>query len=154
MSGVTCSVTNMVHLLIEALIVVVGAFLATWGNPVIRRVLMRIDRAGRHLHEERVDRDEVEAARINLGLVSAQADLPGGRWIGMLERLAVYVCIVTGFPAGIAMVLAVKGLGRYAELATSEPASRKGELFIIGTFASLLWAGLWAGVAYWGVRAW
>ena len=46
------------------------------------------------------------------------------------------------------------GLGRYAELATSEPESRKGELFIIGTFASLLWAGLWAGAAYWGVRAW
>ena len=134
--------------MLKALIVVVGAVLATWGNPVIRLVLRRIDAIGRE------PADEVQLARENLGLVQAQKELPGGRWVGMLERLAVYACIVAGFPAGIAMVLAVKGLGRYAELATSEPESRKGELFIIGTFASLLWAGLWAGAAYWGVRAW
>lgn len=134
--------------MLKALIVVVGAVLATWGNPVIRLVLRRIDATGRE------PADEVQLARENLGLVQAQKELPGGRWVGMLERLAVYACIVAGFPAGIAMVLAVKGLGRYAELATSEPESRKGELFIIGTFASLLWAGLWAGAAYWGVRAW
>lgn len=115
---------------------------------MIRLVLRRIDATGRE------PADEVQLARENLGLVQAQKELPGGRWVGMLERLAVYACIVAGFPAGIAMVLAVKGLGRYAELATSEPESRKGELFIIGTFASLLWAGLWAGAAYWGVRAW
>lgn len=138
----------MVDLVLKALIVVVGAVLATWGNPVIRLVLRRIDAIGRE------PADEVQLARENLGLVQAQKELPGGRWVGMLERLAVYACIVAGFPAGIAMVLAVKGLGRYAELATSEPESRKGELFIIGTFASLLWAGLWAGAAYWGVRAW
>ena len=138
----------MVDLVLKALIVVVGAVLATWGNPVIRLVLRRIDATGRE------PADEVQLARENLGLVQAQKELPGGRWVGMFERLAVYACIVAGFPAGIAMVLAVKGLGRYAELATSEPESRKGELFIIGTFASLLWAGLWAGAAYWGVRAW
>lgn len=138
----------MVDLVLKALIVVVGAVLATWGNPVIRLVLRRIDATGRE------PADEVQLARENLGLVQAQKELPGGRWVGMLERLAVYACIVAGFPAGIAMVLAVKGLGRYAELATSEPESRKGELFIIGTFASLLWAGLCAGAAYWGVRAW
>ena len=138
----------MVDLVLKALIVVVGAVIATWGNPVIRLVLRRIDATGRE------PADEVQLARENLGLVQAQKELPGGRWVGMLERLAVYACIVAGFPAGITMVLAVKGLGRYAELATSEPESRKGELFIIGTFASLLWAGLWAGAAYWGVRAW
>lgn len=147
-SALPCSVTSVNDLLLKSLILVGGALFATWGNPVIRFVLGRIDAAGRG------PRDEVEVARENLGLVQAQADLPGGRWVGMLERLSAYVCIVSGFPAGIAMVLAVKGLGRYAELATSEPSSRKGELFIIGTFASLLWAGLWAGVAYWGVRLW
>lgn len=137
-------------LLAKALIIAAGALLATWGNPVIRRVLARIDAAGRPSGEG----EEIEATRANLGLVSAQEELPGGRWVGMLERLAVYVCIVAGFPAGIAMVLAVKGLGRYAELATSGKESRRGELFIIGTFASLLWSGLWAGAAYWGVRVW
>ena len=148
LSASTCSVSVVLDLLFRMLILAAGAVLAVWGNPAIRLILRRIDDSGQGPH------DEIELARENLGLVRAQADLPGGRWVGVFERLAVYVCIVGGFPAGIAMVLAVKGLGRYAELATSEPSSRKGELFIIGTFASLLWAGLWAGAAYWGVRAW
>lgn len=117
----------------------VGAML---GNPVIRAVLRRIDPA-------QPDGDaDVRRARENLGLL--QQELPGGRWVGVLERLATYVCIVTGFPAGIAVVLGVKGLGRYAELAS--PTSRKGELFIIGTFASMMWAAAFAGLALLGWR--
>ena len=56
----------------------------------------------------------------------------------------------------MAIVLAVKGLGRYADLKTTSESgtSRKGELFIIGTFASVLWAAMWAGVAYGVVRLW
>ena len=98
----------------------------------------------------------VAQTRASLGLEAAQKDLPGGRWIGILERVAVYACIVTGFPAGIAMVLAVKGLGRYADLATASESgtSRKGELFIIGTFVSMLWACAWAGAAYAAVWSW
>ena len=137
----------MVDLLFTSLIVLFGAVLAVCGNPIIRAVLRRVDAAA---HDPD---DEIELTRQRLGLVQAQRELPGGRWIGILERLAVYACIVAGFPAGIAIVLGVKGLGRYADLATGESRSRKGELFIIGTFASLLWAGLWAGVAYWAVRA-
>lgn len=131
---------------LQALVVVVGALAAMLGNPLIRLLLQRIDKAA--------EPDEVERTRANLGLVQAQKELPGGRWVGILERLAVYACIVASFPAGIAMVLAVKGLGRYADLVTESDRSRKGELFIIGTFASMLWAGLWGGIAYWGVRAW
>ena len=112
------------------------------GNPVTGAVLRRT-------HPARADGDpDVRRARENLGLL--QQELPGGRWVGMLERLAVFVCIVAGFPAGIAVVLGVKGLGRYAELAS--PTSRKGELFIIGTFASMLWAAAFAGVALLGWR--
>ena len=33
-------------------------------------------------------------------------------------------------------------------------ASRKGELFIIGTFVSMLWAATWAGAAYLAVWVW
>ena len=62
----------------------------------------------------------------------------------MLARAATYACMVAGFPAGIAVVMAVKGFGRYPELRT--PDAAKGERFIIGTLASLLWAALWAGV--------
>lgn len=131
---------------LKTLIIVVSALAAMLGNPLIRLLIRRIDTAA--------EPDDVEQARANLGLVQAQKELPGGRWVGILERLAVYACIVASFPAGIAMVLAVKGLGRYAELVTESDSSRKGELFIIGTFASMLWAGLWGGIAYWGIRAW
>lgn len=67
--------------------------------------------------------------------------LRGGLMIGVLERLAVTVCVVSGYASGIAVVVAIKGLARYGELST--PAQR--EQFIIGTLASLLWAAGTAG---------
>ena len=68
--------------------------------------------------------------------------LRGGLWIGLLERAAVFAALVSGFPEGVAIALAVKGLGRYPGAACS----RSGERFIIGTFASVLWASACAGV--------
>ena len=78
--------------------------------------------------------------------------MKGGYWIGLLERAALFACVLTGFPAGIAVVLGVKGLGRYPELRT--PTGSKGELFIIGTFSSMLWAALWSGLAWGLIRLW
>ena len=86
------------------------------------------------------------------GLEAAGEQLKGGYWIGLLERVALFACVLSGFPAGIAVVLGVKGLGRYPELRT--PTGSKGELFIIGTFSSMLWAALWSGLAYGLVRLW
>lgn len=111
---------------------------AVAGNGVIRALLRRIDDGG------------ARVAAAQGTLMGAQKELPGGRWIGILERIAVYVSIVAGFPPGIAVALAVKGLGRYPELRAEKEgceAARVGELFIIGTFASVLWAAAWAGVA-------
>ncbi len=89
--------------------------------------------------------------------------LRGGAWIGALERLAAYAAIVTGWPEGLALVLAVKGLGRYPELRASGEdgagplrsdgsGDSRGDLrgataerFIIGTFTSVLWALACAG---------
>ncbi|MGB6072618.1 MAG: hypothetical protein WBG53_18965 [Rhodococcus sp. (in: high G+C Gram-positive bacteria)] len=68
--------------------------------------------------------------------------LRGGLTIGILERVAVAVSILAGWPEGIAIVLAVKGLARYPELRESHAS----EQFIIGTFASVLWALAAAGV--------
>jgi hypothetical protein len=76
----------------------------------------------------------------------AGAVLRGGAWIGALERLAVYVALVAGWAPGLAIVLAVKGLGRYPELRNQEDTA-VAERFIIGTFASVLWAVACAGVA-------
>ncbi len=64
--------------------------------------------------------------------------LRGGAWIGALERLAISVTLIAGWPEGIAVVLAVKGLARYPELRS--PGVGASERFIIGTFSSVLWA--------------
>lgn len=69
----------------------------------------------------------------------ARAALRGGTWIGVLERLAVTGMVLVGENEGVALVLAVKGLGRYPELRENPGAS---ERFVIGTLASLLWAGV------------
>jgi hypothetical protein len=67
----------------------------------------------------------------------AQAVLRGGTWIGLLERTAVTAALLFGYPPAVAIVVAVKGLGRYPEL-REHPGSS--ERFVIGTLASLLWA--------------
>jgi len=67
--------------------------------------------------------------------------LRGGAIIGVLERLAVCLAILGGQPVAIAYVVAIKGLGRFAELKETPVAA---ERFIIGTLTSLLWA---SGVA-------
>ncbi|WP_235496985.1 hypothetical protein [Leifsonia sp. Root4] len=70
------------------------------------------------------------------GATSTHEVLRGGAAIGVLERLCVVLGIVAGFPEALAIVVAVKGLGRFTELAAAEARER----FIIGTLASLLWA--------------
>jgi hypothetical protein len=74
--------------------------------------------------------------------------LRGGAWIGALERLAIYATLVAGWPEGLAVVLVVKGFGRYPELRAAEDGIRTGaaERFIIGTFSSVLWACGCAGI--------
>lgn len=61
--------------------------------------------------------------------------LRGGIAIGYLERFAIAALVVFGYPEGIAVVVAVKGVGRFTELDDSEARER----FIIGTFASMIW---------------
>ena len=62
--------------------------------------------------------------------------LRGGLTIGVLERIATAGAIIAGFPEALAIVVAVKGVGRFTELEAPEARER----FIIGTFASLIWA--------------
>lgn len=62
--------------------------------------------------------------------------LRGGTTIGFLERLALIGAIVASQSAAIAIIVAIKGLGRFSELDDS----RARERFIIGTLTSLIWA--------------
>jgi hypothetical protein len=73
--------------------------------------------------------------------VPAPRILRGGAIIGVLERLGVCLAILTGQPVAIAYIVAIKGLGRFAELKETPVAA---ERFIIGTLTSMLWA---AGIA-------
>lgn len=121
---------------------IVGALgaVAVWvGGVVVVAVFRWADRPRR-----RAGRRDDEH---HPGVVAAAQQLRGGAWIGMLERLAVYVTLLAGYPEGLAIALAVKGLARYPELkATTSGAA---ERFIIGTFVSVLVAAGCAGLAVW-----
>lgn len=69
--------------------------------------------------------------------------LRGGLVIGILERASVALAILLNEPVAIAYVVAIKGLGRYAELKETPAAA---ERFIIGTLTSLFWACAVAGL--------
>ncbi len=104
------------------------------GGPVATAVLRGAERSG-------VPNVSYPAETLDAG--EPETDLRGGLWIGALARAAVAVSLLVGQPGGIAVVVAIKGLGRYAELKAPGAAER----FIIGTFASFLWAAAAAGVA-------
>lgn len=103
-----------------------GALAVVGGGPVTTLLFTVVDRQ----HPDRVDSIE-----------HAGEALRGGLWIGLLERAAIFAALVSGWPEGVAFTLALKGLGRYPELRTPGAAER----FIIGTFASVLWAAACAG---------
>lgn len=129
--------------LIVAAVGVVAVFV---GSPLVRRVFRLADAPP----NKATPADAAEA--VSPGIQAAASTLRGGHWIGLLERLAVYATILSGFGAGIAVVLAVKGLARYPELkATTTGAA---ERFIIGTFVSVLFAAACAGLAWWLVGLW
>jgi hypothetical protein len=118
----------------RTLLVLLGALAVASGGPLAVAVLSvadRTDAAGPREGEEPPEDGEV---------------LRGGAWIGSLERLGVFATLAAGWPEGVAVVLAVKGVGRYQELGASGAAER----FIIGTFASVLWAAACAGVWWFG----
>jgi hypothetical protein len=99
-----------------------------------------------------VDRTAPASARLKAAPAATGEGLRGGAWIGALERLAVVGTLVAGWPEGMAVVLAIKALGRYPELRTG---SHEGaaEGFIIGTLVSILWAAACAFVIAGGMGA-
>lgn len=101
-----------------AIVLVAGATAVWWGGVAVTWVFGRLSPA------------------------AETAVLRGGEWIGRVERTAVFATVLTGFPEGIAIALALKGIGRYPELKTGSKVAS--ERFIIGTFVSLLAA---AGLA-------
>ncbi|SDH92818.1 hypothetical protein SAMN04488693_10487 [Arthrobacter subterraneus] len=121
-------------------LVVAGAL----GSPITLAVL----RLARAVDEQKALAVDDEAApETGAALDEAAPDTPGvlrgGLVIGILERTAVALAILLNEPVAIAYVVAIKGLGRYAELKETPAAA---ERFIIGTLTSLLWACAVAGL--------
>jgi hypothetical protein len=141
-------VNPAVEFLLKAAIVALLAVVAVLaGSPVVTAVFGRADPP-----RSPAANGEQAAADDAPGIRAAAATLRGGRWIGMLERLAVFATILAGFGEGISVVLAIKALARYPELkATSSGAA---ERFIIGTFTSVLFAAACAGLAWWLIGLW
>jgi hypothetical protein len=127
------------------LVAVAGA--VPLGHPVVTAVFRRVSRPGTAVPGAAAP--DPEAARAPQ-LAEAAHALPGGRWIGYLERASIVSALVAGWPEGIALVIAIKGLGRYQELRSATPGTA--ERFIIGTFTSVLWACGWGLLARWGIH--
>lgn len=109
------------------------------GDPITRRILtiathgsVRDGVGGGILIS---DSDQDASAAVGAA-PHTQEVMRGGTTIGYLERISVVVAILAGFPEALAIVVAVKGVGRFSELAAPEARER----FIIGTMSSLLWA--------------
>lgn len=111
----------------------------TLGSPLTRAVLKAAGNAS----------DTAERAPGKETIDSAEAVLSGGRWIGMLERFAITASLLVGYPAAIAVVVAVKGLGRFPELKDKPAVS---ERFVIGTLASMVWSGALGAIGAWAIR--
>lgn len=117
-----------------AVVFVFGLMAVLLGRWLVPALLRRVD----------------DRSRVNLA--EGGRRLPGGAWIGMLERLSIYAALMAHYPEAIAICLAMKGLARYPEL--KAPNSGAAELFIIGTFTSVLLACGCAGLAHWVVELW
>ena len=63
----------------------------------------------------------------------------GGKYIGYLERLLIFVFILTEQFAGVGFLIAAKSILRFGEIKDNEN-RKQAEYIIIGTFASFLYA--------------
>lgn len=134
---------------VEMVAIFVGAVLGAvpLGHPIVTAVFRHVSRNAPAASGS--GPPDPEAANA-LHVAEAAGALPGGRWIGYLERASIVASLVAGWPEGIALAIAIKGLGRYQELRSATPGTA--ERFIIGTFTSLLWACGWGLLARWGIH--
>lgn len=137
---------DAVHEQLIGLVAVVCVILsALGGGPVTTAILAFVSRA-HQTPTMPAPRDD-DAASLTGTVTASQPILPGGAWIGFFERLTTTVCLLLGWPEAIAMTLAIKGVGRYPEIAKSNHGPVVAERFLLGTFVSILWAAGCAGVA-------
>jgi hypothetical protein len=137
---------------------VIGVAAATTAGSNVVRATFRVIRGEflplrRHHQRAAYDDSADDDSADDIGVDEPGKVLRGGAWVGYLERAAISATLLTGWPEGMALVLAVKGVGRYPELRGPESVqSHAPETFIIGTLASVLWAAGCAGAAVLVIR--
>lgn len=107
------------------------------GSPITVAVLAMSARGNGSTPVVPGEHGGIVVAEATAGGIHSTEVLRGGTVIGYLERLALIAAIVLGRLEVVAVLVAVKGLGRFSELDSPE----KRERFIIGTLTSLVWAG-------------
>ncbi|GAB3124598.1 hypothetical protein [Glaciibacter psychrotolerans] len=127
---------SLLGVLALALAVIGGAPIATLALTLSTRNSVAPGAHGGILVDRAAGMVAADAAAFASPGTAMHEVLRGGLAIGLLERFAVAGAILAGFPEAIAVVVAIKGVGRFTELAAAEARER----FIIGTLASLIWA--------------
>jgi hypothetical protein len=122
------------HILLTAAVVVSGLFAVFLGSPLTVWVLRHVERRSGRAPGQSVS-----------GIERAELVLRGGQVIGLLERTAVFFGILSGWPEAMIGVVALKGLGRFADLQGQTEGAA--ERFLIGSMTSLVWASLLGGLA-------
>lgn len=153
---------NSAQWLLAAVIVVVSLVISVWaGGRITTFVLGRASQspdAAESLTDTDDDSDSphpgaaVEQVRASTDDADVEAETPlrGGRWIGRIERAAATLAFLAAYPAAIAIIVAIKGLGRYPEIRKSPSASEK---FVIGTLTSLTLSSLIGALGHWALLA-
>jgi len=70
---------------------------------------------------------------------TSQSHNRAGRWIGILERLLIYVLVLIGAAAAAGLVVAAKSILRFPEI-SAKPATIDPEYVLIGSLSSWLLA--------------
>lgn len=145
--------------LLAAAIVVVALAISVWAGGRITTLVLHRASHSPDAARPRSDDDcasgsplEVASPVSNASAaeddVAAEAPLRGGRWIGRIERFAATLAFLAGYPAAIAIIVAIKGLGRYPEIRKSPRASEK---FVIGTLTSLVISSVIGAAGHWAL---
>ncbi|MFJ4037952.1 hypothetical protein ACIPVB_07675 [Microbacterium sp. NPDC090007] len=121
---------------IDVAVLAVGClvFLLESGNAVVRIAL----------RSEMGDRATAD---------DAPPTLKGGRLIGPLERILVFVLTLTGAYTLLAAVLAAKGIVRFPEISRDRDDGDRAEYFLIGSLVSWVTSLAAAFLVWWGVHA-
>lgn len=119
----------------DVVVLVIGCvvFLLESGNAVVRTAL-RSEMGTRETPDE-----------------TAAPTLKGGRLIGPLERILVFVLTLAGAYTLIAAVLAAKGIVRFPEISRDGDGGDRAEYFLIGSLVSWVTALAAAFLVTWGI---